>query len=335
MDAALQRLRDPDDAALRALIALTVDHALDRPLTVLVDPPALADVARRWAARLRATPDARARFVAAVDRARSVAAAPPRDAQTMRAALPPPAVEAARAALGLPWSPSAHLTRQVLAHPALHELVRAVLGEVLSGFVERVRRVDQGVLGGLGGRAADRGGRLLGGFMGGLSQAADGLLGAARDELTRALDQRLSEFLGGATDQAVELMAVWIADPAHAPELAAMRLGALDTLLDTPASAWADEAQSISTEAVIAPAWEALILTLEDPALPQRIADAADLAQILSPAATLGGALDELGLRDAARDACADLLTPHGRRLLASDAFAAWWAGLHAQAPTS
>jgi hypothetical protein len=335
MDAALHRLRDPEGAALNALITLTVDDVLAVPWTVLVDAPALAALCRGWASRLRAAPDARARCVAALDRARSQVAAPPRDGLTPRAALAPAALDAARAALALPWSPSAKLTQQVLAHPALHELVRAVLSEVLTGFVERIRRVDQGVLGGLGGRAADRGGRLLGGFMGGLSHAADGLLGAARDELTRALDQRVGEFLGGATEQSVQLMAAWIADPAHAPELAAMRLGVLDTLLDTPAAAWAEETRAIPTEAVFAPWWDALLRTLEDPALAEQIAQAVALVDALAPDPTLGGALDELGLREAAREACVEALAPHARRVVGSDAFAAWWTALHAPAPAS
>jgi hypothetical protein len=318
-DVALTRLQDPTGPHATALAGLVLTDLLDRPLRDLVPPDWMA---HRLVLGLRdatAEPTLRDAVIARIDQSRAHLGTLDRP---VRSWIPPEVEPPARKLLSLPWSPSEELTFRVINHPALRALVREVLSASLTRFTDRLRSLDQGVLGGLGGRAMRRGQGLFGGV-------AESLVGAVRDEFGASFDSRIKDHLGTATEEAVRAIAAWLADPAHADALAAMRLSALDVVLDTPVRQLTAEGEQLSTATISAIVWEAAreLAARDDlePRLVQVFSEALEVAHH----DTLGGWLDELGLRATWTGAASDWLTARIVDVARSAAFAVWWEELH------
>jgi hypothetical protein len=285
----------------------------------LLPPAWIAGELVRGLRSATATPTAREAVVRRVEQARQQLRT---IEQPVRTWLPPEVEPPARELLALPWSPSEELTFRVINHPALRALVREVLSASLTRFTERLRNLDQGVLGGLGERAMRRGKGLFGGV-------AEGLMGAVRDEMGSAFDGRIKEHLGTATEEAVRAIAAWIADPAHADALAAMRLSAIDVVLDTPVRALAAEADGLSTDRVAEVVWRALTELAARDDLEPRLVTLLTQVYALADHPTLGHWLDELGLREVWTDGAARFTTDRLVELTTTPAFEAWWHELH------
>lgn len=331
-DAPLARLREADSPHVRALAALIADDLAKTPLRDLVPPAVLAHEGRRWI-RVVATapPSARAAWIARVEAVRRHAQEGPHAQRTLRDAAMPEVEAAARRLLSAPWSPDEALVRQLIDHPA----TRAMLGEVLTAslhsFLERVRSLDDGVLGGLGGRAVTRGRGLLGGLAQGLSAATEGVVATVREELQRALEGRVQPFVGQASEDAVAGIAAWVADPAHAPALAELRVAVFDALLDMPLADAAGQLDGLDASELI----DVLIgvaSSLDASAgLDARLQELAELAlDVAGGDGTPGAVLASLELEAPWRDALTEALARRLAPLFQRDDFGAWWSALHA-----
>lgn len=324
---ALARLRDPSHPALAAGVHLALDALLDEPLAVWLDDDAVRP-------HLPAVLDALAR-----DLDLAPLHAHLRDAgrralngdTTLREALPHGTDGPLRDLAMVPWVPDEDLVFRLLNHAATRQLARDVLTGALHRFVDRLRHADQGLTGGLAGRAVKRGRGFLGGGLGGaLGGAAEGLVDNLRKELTKAFEGRVGEFAGQAAEDTVRAVAAWVADPDHAEPLAAMRGSLVDLLLDEPLAARVEEAGRADA-APWAARLRALARALRD--APDRDARLDDLLDRLRRG--LGDLstrrlLDALGLHAVVLEIGRDALAPPARRVVASEAFGAWWDALHA-----
>lgn len=314
-DPRLGALRDPGHPALDALVDLVVDEILASDPHRWIDVEALAAAAARGiraAAKADGLPSDHPLHAALARRLD--------DPRPLGDLLPPGVDDVVEPILSVPWTPSEELVLRLLRHDAARMLVRETLANTLQGFVTRARSLDEGVLGGLGGRAFKRGRGLLGS----VGSAAEGLVGAVSKEMESALEGRIKEFLGGATDEALKGIAAWVADERHAEPMARLRVSAWHELRSTPARGL------LGTAADDVSAWEQ--------ALQQGLASLAardDLEDRL--AALIREVLDDVGdaplrdwlpsssLEEALRSAAHTVLTPILRQLVQTEGFASWW----------
>lgn len=323
MDRALERLRDADDPALGDLAVLVADHVAARRLDEVLDSARLASAAADALRALAADDEARRRLVTRLEAERADLKATREPLRTWAVAELDATI---RELLAVPVVPSEELTYRVINHEALRAMLREVLQGTLTRFVDGVRSIDKGVLGGLGSKVASRGRGLLGG----VGAAAEGLMGAVRDEVGARFDTSIRDSLGHATDEAVRAIARWVADPAHADTLARMRVSVFDVLLDVPVGDLVGEADAVDLDAISRTVWRGLQAAAARPDLEGVIHDAIAQARERRGDDTLGAWIDTLGLRDRWRDAARDLAADELRALVATPAFEAWWAALHA-----
>lgn len=317
--AALERLRGP--SALPALATLIVDDTLALPARHVAEPAWIARQLGIALDTLRAAPGGREELVRRLNEAREALG---RVQGTPREHLPPALLPPVRGLVGVHWSPGEELTLKILDHDAMRGLVKEVLADAVGRVIRRVRSVDDGILGGLGSKAMQRGRGLLGS----LSSRAEGLVGAVRDEVEQAFEGRVREQAQLVSDEAVRGIARWVADPSHAPAMARMRVSAMDALLDTPFASLVEESRGIDPADVADALFEALDALAALPDRDALITRWVDLAMDAGGGVSLGDLLDEVGARAAWRDASAELLRQHAERLVRTDAFESWWSGL-------
>ena len=324
-DRALARLRDADDPALSDLVAIALKAFDDVPLGAVVDVDSLAKHGRRAVHHLASTPEARARALEVCTKARAEARTSTTPARDL---VPAEAQAVVRTVLAQPWAPSEDLTYAVINHDAVRTLVREVLQGAMSKLVHRLRQVDQGSLGGVGGKVVKRGKGLFGGVAGGLGAAAEGLMGTVRDEITATLDARMRETLGAATDEAIRGIAAWVADPAHAEPVAALRISILDLVLDLPIGELVQELDEVSNEAVVDAVFQGLREAAARDDLEAELHGT--ITRAIAPWADerLGTWLDALALREVWSDASDGLITPLARRVVHTEEFGTWWSSL-------
>ncbi len=300
------------------LVELLAAHALDTPISQLVDP---GELARSVVVALRAAvadDTARDRIVELVKTTRHRLAAVD---DTPRAWVPPEAMEPLQQLVATPWSPSEELTYRLINHAALRTMLREVLSGSLERFTSKMRNLDQGMLGGLGGRAVKRGRGLLG--------AASSLVSAVKDEMESAFEGRLKEHLGQATDEAVRTIARWISDPAHADALGSMRVSALEALLDTPVRALAAEGDAFDPGELADVVLAAMRQVAARDDLESLItSELASAVEALGDG-TLGTWLEDLGLREPWLAAARPLVERQVEAITRSERFEAWWLSLH------
>jgi hypothetical protein len=293
---------------------------LDTPLSELVPPEWLADRIAEGMLAVSRDHEARDAFVSRVNAQRARLAG---QARPLRSWMPQEAHAPLRTLLSRPWSPSEALTLRIINHPALRSLVRDILKSTLTRFTSRIKSLDQGVLGGLGGRAVRRGRGLFGGV-------ADGLVGAVREEMGAAVEGRIVEFLGTATEEAVRGIAAWVSNPDHADALAAMRLSALDVLLDTPLRDLSRETESIEAGELVDLVLDALREAGARDDLRTRLAEVTNLVLEQANHPTLRPLLEEFSILSTWEEAVLEWLSQRVVAIADSDDFATWWEALHA-----
>lgn len=320
-DRTLARLRDPDDPALSELAALVGRHVAARPLVDAVDAPRLAAHAAT-ALRSLATDDARDHLVSRLDEERARLGA---ETRTPRAWMVPEVDGPLRELLSEAWVPSEDLAYEVINHEALRSMLREVLKGALTRFAGGMRTLDQGVLGGLGGRVARKGAGLLGG----VASRAEGIAQAMKDEVEQRFEGRIKETLGQTTDEAVRAVAAWVSDPAHAAVLASLRVSVLDTVLDTPVGELIGEFDELDTARLVAAVWGGLEAAAARDDLEAELQERIEQTVSVWGDETVGAWLDDLGLRASWDEAIVELMTAEMRPLVATEEFGTWWQALH------
>jgi len=317
---ALNALQDDAHPALDGLVRLIVDELLDGPVSRWVDVEGLAAAGARGiraAAETDGLPDDHPLHDAIARRLD--------DPRPLGEMLPPGLDEVVEPVLRVPWTPSEELVLRLLRHDAARMLVRETLANTLQRFATRARSLDEGVLGGLGGKAFKRGRGLLGS----VGSAAEGLVGAVSKEVEQAVEARIKDFLGGATDEALKGIAAWVADEQHAEPMARLRVSAWHELRATSARGL------LGTAAEDVGAWEKALLDGLGH-LAGRDDLEAHLATLLREGlaevdgTSLRSWLPDPALADALHDAGRAALVPGLRTLVRTEAFATWWSGLPA-----
>ena len=328
-DRALQRLQDPDGAALRDLAELVVAEATATPLKAIASPRWIAsqlatalealthgDTARDWA---RDTIVKQRQRWADEDRA-------------VRTWFPPEADEPLREMLARPWSPDADLIHQLIDQPAMRSLIREVLTGTLTRFGKRLRSGDSRI-GKFGARAARRGRGLLGkvpgsNIAGNLGGLAENIVGTVAEEVEHQLDHRVKEHVADATAGVLRTIAQHIADPRHAKAFGDLRVSSLDILLDTPARRLAIEADKLHPEELV----DVVLGALRAEAAAEDFVDRTEqrVAAALDSAGdgTLGAWLDEVGLRQVWQDTTTELVAGRLKAVVRTPGFESWWRGL-------
>ncbi len=317
---ALERLRDPEQQATKALARLLVDDALDTPMAELVRPDWLAS---QLAAGLEAaTRTDRLRELAQQALDEAMARWGHSDA-ALRSEVPEELVEPLLKALSHPYVPSEELVWRILDQPVFMSLMSEVLENSFKGFRSRMSGVDDKLLGGFGRRAAKRGRGLFGGV-------AESVVGAVAGEVEHQFDRRLSEFLSKATGEALRVVARHVADQAHAESYAEVRTGIFNTVMDIPIKELAAEALDARPMAYVDVVLQGLTGAI---AADSFVDDTTRRLQTLMDevgTGTFGAWLEEVGLRDVWTESTVELLAERLSSTVQTDAFAAWWTDLHA-----
>jgi hypothetical protein len=236
---ALERLRDPGDTHLDALARMVVDEATATPIADIAHP--------RWLAGQLATA---LEAVAHQDNVRDLLAERfdrqlaswKEEDRPLGTWLPPEVDEPLRTALSKPWVPSEEIVFRLIDHDVLWALMREVLEGTLQRFRRRLRALDQGLFGGMGQRAARRGRGLLGGVA---ETMAGQVVGAVKNEVEGRMDAVVADFLSSATREGLRVVARHMSNPEHAGAYGELRVSILDTLQDTEVQELAVELEKL------------------------------------------------------------------------------------------
>ena len=239
--------------------------------------------------------------------------------------IPEEAEQPLRELLARPYSPDEELVFRIIDHQAVSNLVRLVLTNALTRFGRRMRKLEKGVFGGLGGRAAKRGRRLFGDVTGNLGDIAENIVGAVKEEIDTALEGRVKDFAGQATTEAVRLIAGYLSNPENAAGFGDFRIAVLDVLLDTPISELAEEADKLQPEDLINVVVGAIRSAVSNDDFVDRTENR--IAQLLDEAGdgTLGAWLDEVGLREVWTETTTELVASRLQAVVDTEAFEKWW----------
>lgn len=326
MDAALERLRDPNGHALTALSRLMVDDTTATPLRELVHP--------RWIASQLATAleafsqgDLAHTFLA---RRLDASMAEWKERDELAGSWFPSEVDAPlREVLKHPWTPEMAITLRILDQPAMRNLVASVLTKMLTRFRGRMTQMsstmDGGLLKSLGGRAAKRGR----GLFGGVADLADSVANAVKEEVEHGFEDKVRDFVSSATRDAMKSIAEYLSDPSHAEAFADLRVGVLDVLLDTPVGELATEAEKARPMEILDVVVIAIRQTVQDPAFVDRTEQRVAAVLDETGDGTLAAWLEEAGLLEVWTATTTDFLTQRLTAIVATDAFEAWWTALH------
>jgi hypothetical protein len=323
---ALQRLRDPGGDSLALLAKMVVDEATITPLATIAAPRWLAsqlaaaleagtqgDLLRGWVDRRIASE--RARWG--------------EEQRPLRAFLPPEAEKPLRELMGRTYAPNEELIFRIVDQPAIRNLVGVILTDTVTRFRKRVSEWDRGLLGGIGKRAASKGRGLFGNVGRNLGGLAENLVEAVKEEVDLAFDGRVTDFVTGATTEAVRTIARHAADPTHSKGFADLRLAILDVVLDTPIRELALETDKLQPEQAVDVVVAAVRSAVVDKDFVARAEER--IAKILDEVGdgTLGAWLDEVGLRQVWSETTTELVTQRLQAVVGTDAFEKWWEDLH------
>jgi hypothetical protein len=327
---ALARLRDPDGAALRALARLVVDGTTAAPLRDLAPASWIAgQLAAALEAATRGT-DLRDAVEHRLDQGRQRWAHEPRP---LRELIPAEVLPPLRRLVTKPWSPSPALAHRVVRQPAVRDLMADVLEDAISRFGRRLRATDDGLLGGLGRKAAQRGRAFGKGLLAaaGVADVASDLAHAVTEEFEAALERRVREFVGDATARALDTVVTRLSDPAQQAANASFREAIFEELLGTPVRELVAEAEGLGPLDALDVVIQAVKVEIARENFVDRLTG--KVQQVLDEAGdgTLGAWLDEVGLRGVWVDASTELVARRLGAVVHTEPFAAWWTDLFSE----
>lgn len=323
---ALARLRDPESGALLFLSKMVVEEATATPLATIAAP--------RWiASQLAAALEAGTRgdlLRSWVDK--RIASERERwgqEGRPLRTFLPPEAERPLRELLGRPYAPNEQLMFKIIDQPAIRGLVKIVLTDTVTRFRKRLSEWDTGLLGGIGRKAAAKGRGLFGNVGRNLGGMAENIVEAVKEEVDLAFDGRVTDFVAGATTEAVRTIARYASDPDRAKGFGELRLAILDVVLDTPIRDLASEADKLKPETAVDVVVAAVRGAISEPDFVPRMEER--IAKILSETGdgTLGAWLAEVGLEEVWSETTTELVSQRLAAVVRTERFEAWWDDLH------
>jgi hypothetical protein len=218
----LARLRGPDDH-LKRLVALSLDHLLDRPVAAIVDPAWLARALSKGM-RTSAASDQFEAWVA--QRIEQAIAQADRLEGTLGDELPITVLDPLQKALARPYRPDRELVEALFDHPSTRAIMREILQANLLEFAKRMRSIVPDV-----GRSPAGGG---GGFASKLAGMAKGVATAVGNELEKQLEPRVEGFVDDILGVAVRMLIDRVGSEEFAPEFATWRVDVLLAVLALP-----------------------------------------------------------------------------------------------------
>jgi len=211
-------------------------------------------------------------------------------------------------------------------HSAVQDLLKTILEETIRRFANRARKLDDGVLGGLGGKVARRsrtlGKGLLGRRAGGL---AENLVSSVADEVEHALDTRITEFVETATKNAVSTVVQELSNPKDDRVFIEFRINLFRTFLDTPMRELSAELSQVEPERITSVIQNGLISLTGRPDFTQNLEQfLLDSFEKMEERA-LRSWLQELDLLDVWVDTTEAIIEKRLNNLVKTDQFESWW----------
>ena len=160
---ALDRLTLKNSTALAELAQLVVDQVSHRPIIDIIDPKWLAQQLRLSLDALTSGDQAREWVLTQWDTALRNGQ---EDTRSLRTWAPDESVALLQELLSRPFEPSQAFIERFLDQPAVRDLLQMVLEDALRRFTQKAKRLEDGMLGGLGGNFAGRGRNLGKGILG-------------------------------------------------------------------------------------------------------------------------------------------------------------------------
>jgi hypothetical protein len=214
----LAKLREQPEQ-LEALVALTLDHLLERPLAELVDPKWLARAVTDGI-RSSARSAEFERWVA--DRVERTLTRADRLDGALGDRVPMTLLGPLEKALGRPYQPERELVRSLLDHPSTRAILREILQANILEFGKRMRAMVPDPA------------KIPTGLVSKLAGVAKGVASAVGSELERQLEPKVQSFVDDILGVAVDQMVDRVSSEEFAPEFAAWRIDVLRALLSQP-----------------------------------------------------------------------------------------------------
>ena len=320
---ALANLRDVEAGHIRHLASIVVDDLTRTPVVELFSPVWLGQQVRLTLDALGKSEAAKAWIIQAWNTHLEAAAS---EEGTLRERTAAEIIETVEALLSHPWHPSALMVERMMNHSAVQDLLKTILEETIRRFANRARKLDDGVLGGLGGKVARRsrtlGKGLLGRRAGGL---AENLVSSVADEVEHALDTRITEFVETATKNAVSTVVQELSDPKDDRVFIEFRINLFRTFLDTPMRELSAELSQVEPERITSVIQNGLLSLTERPDFTQNLEQfLLDSFEKMEERA-LRSWLQELDLLDVWVDTTEAIIEKRLNNLVKTDQFESWW----------
>jgi hypothetical protein len=307
----LGRLRD-SDGALSELVKRLLDDLLSRPVGEMVDPEWLA---RRFVDGLRASAaDAHTeKWVRGLVQQGLERTGEERG--SIGENLPKELVSPVKALLKRPYTPNKDIVHLLLDHPAMHELIRTVLVQVLTEFGKSLKPILP---------TSSIGGRKRGGALSQLVGAASEVASVVGAQVEERAEARVREFVDGAISISLDISVAHLCSEDFALPFGEWRSDSVDSLLGVPVETWVGELEALDPDALVTElveivrglaAWDGLGELVEGllSALMEEVGDSS-LSQFLAGS----------GLEAEWRPQAEDLLLQRARDFVATDSFAEW-----------
>ena len=309
----LERLREQPER-LDALVTLTLDHLLERPLGELVDAAwlgkAITDGVRssaRSAEFERWVADRVERTLTRVDRLDGA----------LGDKIPMTLLGPLEKALGRPYQPDRELVRALLDHPSTRSILREILQANILEFGKRMRAMvpDAGKLSG-------------GGLASKIAGVAKGVASAVSSELERQLEPKVKSFVDDILGVAVDMMVERVSSEEFAPEFATWRIDVLRSLLGQPIDRLVAERHKYPPKDFAADVAAILRALAAWRGLGEQIEEVVTELLDEHENETARQFLDGSGLEQAWRPQLHQALVEQARELVAGPEFAAWLTAL-------
>lgn len=239
------RLQGP---ALGTLVALVVDHLLEQPLEVLVDPDRTADQIVRALDTATRGEQSEAWLRERIAELRDQV---PEGRVGDHA--PPEVVAPLREVLARPYQPDRALVGRFMDHTAMRELVKGVMRSSLHGFVQKVKDLQQSVpVPPAVQRRSGGGFSRLRALSDGVRAVSEGVVGQVGKEFEQRMSSKVGEFVDEALAQAMSQVADHLCDPDHAAKWGDYRAFVLDEVLTLDNRAVATEIEKLDPDNLVA-----------------------------------------------------------------------------------
>ncbi|MFK7927059.1 MAG: hypothetical protein AB8H79_02640 [Myxococcota bacterium] len=324
---ALERLRDPEHPALVQLAELVVTQTTSTPIAELASPRWLASQLTTALEAATRGDTLRTAVQTRLDKGKQAWAD---DQRPLREVVPDEVVPPLKSLLGRPWTPSERLATRIVRQPAVKDLVGEILEDAVRSFGRRMRSVDDGVLAGLGGRAAKRGRAFGKGLLAaaGVADAASGLAKTMSEEFEAALETRVKGFVGEATSLALSQIVGRMSSEDTAETFAEFRVALLDELLDTPIHELVDEADGMGPLDAVDVVREAIRAQLDSEGFADRAESRIERALQEAGDGTLAAWLDEIELKEVWVESTTEFVGQRLRAAVQTPEFDQWWSAL-------